>query len=220
MPAAKPLVAAPSVMPHPAQPTTERKKTDKLQSDTTRPTTPPPAPFTLMFPEFATRHPNCRSSSTSEIERAAKEEHARSLAQPAVGKRKAEPVEGTKAWTLHGQLNKRYSKCYWTNITQPDNFICPPHTPGYREIPDGEGQLESHVIRLSDGIECLCVTYCRGQFHNQALLLTQMDNVSIHRILKKIFGGEQYPKAAKILLTPEFLQFLPNFNTRVWLSSP
>ncbi|XP_041349589.1 N-acylglucosamine 2-epimerase-like [Gigantopelta aegis] len=85
-----------------------------------------------------------------------------------------------------------------------------------RPLPD-ECYYELHTIRLQENRRGLIVTQRRQKIYRQAILLTEMDNNTIHRIVTTICGAG-YEVVLKDLVTRR--QLLPSLRVTPVLSSP
>ncbi|XP_041358683.1 uncharacterized protein LOC121375339 [Gigantopelta aegis] len=162
--------------------------------------------------------------------------------QGAVGKRKAEvattvsttrtppkqpppPPEGAESgesmdsWTLHGKLDRRYSKCAVVDVLDTKHLLAAPRCRNFEDIPNTDGEYEMHPVTFKDGRSAVSITHHLDNRYSQALLFAEMDNISIHRLMKKVFH-KQYPVITRLLAKPDIHQLIPHLDTRVWLSSP
>ncbi|XP_041369548.1 SCAN domain-containing protein 3-like [Gigantopelta aegis] len=64
---------------------------------------------------------------------------------------------------------------------------------------------------MREGLNAVCVTICRSGIFSQGLLLLEMDNPTIHRVLKTV-AGTHYRTITKALADSDYRQFLPQLE--------
>ncbi|XP_041377258.1 uncharacterized protein LOC121389674 [Gigantopelta aegis] len=133
------------------------------------------------------------------------------------------PTDDTaETWSLQaGRLQQRYHQLIKTKVEDVRQLISPPKHHAYHPLPASrdEGDYAFQRLRVQEGHFAVCVTIRRSGVYNQALLLPEMDNPTIHRILKTILGTE-YRSITRVLAASEYRQYLPRLDTKDFIGTP
>ncbi|XP_041363302.1 uncharacterized protein LOC121378958 [Gigantopelta aegis] len=142
---------------------------------------------------------------------------------PAKPSRPSQPPESHKQpveqWSLQAsRLPQRYHQLVKYNI---QHLISRPKALAYNPLPDNpdEGEFAVHRLKMRERHNAVCVTICRRGFFSQGLLLSEMDNPTLHRVLKTV-AGTHYRSITEALAASDYRQFLPQLETTGYIGTP
>ncbi|XP_041369903.1 uncharacterized protein LOC121383871 [Gigantopelta aegis] len=145
---------------------------------------------------------------------------------PAKPSRPSQPPETHKQpveqWSLQAsRLPQRYQQLVKNNIRDERQLISRPKALAYNPLPDNpdEGEFAVHRLKMREGHNAVCVTICRSGIFSQGLLLLEMDNPTLHRVLKTA-AGTHYRTITKALADSDYRQFLPQLEITGYIGSP
>ncbi|XP_041357189.1 opioid growth factor receptor-like [Gigantopelta aegis] len=96
-----------------------------------------------------------------------------------------QPAE--QPWSLQaGKLPTRYSRLVKTNIGDVRQLLCGPTPESYQPLPRTEGEFSVRRITINDG-RGICLTVPWKGLFNQGMFLDEMDNPTIHRVIKTVY---------------------------------
>ncbi|XP_041372651.1 translation initiation factor IF-2-like [Gigantopelta aegis] len=122
-------------------------------------------------------------------------------------------------WTLQsGKLPPRYSRLVRTNIGDVRRLLCEPGPETYEPLPLTEGEFSVRRITMKDG-RGICLTVRRGGLFHQGMLLDEMDNPTIHRVIKTV-AGEDYRPITENIAKSTYRQALHHLDSSLFISSP
>ncbi|XP_041357541.1 swi5-dependent recombination DNA repair protein 1 homolog [Gigantopelta aegis] len=125
-------------------------------------------------------------------------------------------------WSLQaGRLQQRYQQLVKTNLSDVRHLISRPKEQAYQPLPDGlnEGEFAVHRLKMREGQNAVCVTIRRNGKFNQGLLLQEMDNPTLHRVLKTV-AGPHYRPITRSLADSDYRQFLPHLDIQDYIGTP
>ncbi|XP_041379820.1 uncharacterized protein LOC121392813 [Gigantopelta aegis] len=105
-------------------------------------------------------------------------------------------IEHVEQWSLQaGRLQQRYAQLVKLNLEDVRKLISMPKHEAYQHLPTSraEGDFAFHRVKLQEGRNAVCVTIRRTGFYHQGLLLQEMHNPTLHRVLKTISGKDYRP---------------------------
>ncbi|XP_041369838.1 WAS/WASL-interacting protein family member 2-like [Gigantopelta aegis] len=98
----------------------------------------------------------------------------------------AEDQPSGQPWSLQaGKLPTRYARLVKTNIGDVRRLLCEPSLESYEPLPRTEGEFSVRRITMNDG-RGICLTVRRKGLFHQGMLLDEMDNPTIHRVIKTV----------------------------------
>ncbi|XP_041374604.1 uncharacterized protein LOC121387522 [Gigantopelta aegis] len=188
---------------------------------------PDPPPFTSGFPDVSPIKPATpvenQARKTAVVKRKATTPPSATPAKPSRPTQPPKPEKQPEGqWTLQAsKLHPRFQQLMKINLEDVRQLISEPKHKAYHPLPTepDEGDFAVHRVQVDVDINAVCVTIRRRGRYNQALLLKEMDNPSLHRVLK-IIAGSEYRHITKILAASPYRHDLPHLDATDFIGSP
>ncbi|XP_041368553.1 uncharacterized FtsK-like protein DR_0400 [Gigantopelta aegis] len=131
----------------------------------------------------------------------------------------AEDPPSGQPWSIQaGKLPTRYSRLIKTNIGDVRRLLCEPRQETYEPLPLTDGEYTVRRITMQDG-RGICLTVRRRGLFHQGLLLDEMDNPTIHRVIKTV-AGEDYRPITEIIAESTYRQAHHHLDASLFIVSP
>ncbi|XP_041366283.1 uncharacterized protein LOC121381173 [Gigantopelta aegis] len=188
---------------------------------------PDPPAFTSGLPDLSPIKPvasvETQARKTAVVKRKATTPPSATPAKPSRPTQPPNPVEQPEGpWTLKaGKLHPRFHQLIKINIEDVRQLISEPQHSAYLPLPteSDEGEFAVHRVQVDVDITAVCATVRRKGRYNQALLLKEMDNPSLHHVLK-LLAGSEYSHIAKWIAASPYRRDLPLLDATDFIGSP
>ncbi|XP_041376759.1 protein argonaute 14-like [Gigantopelta aegis] len=141
------------------------------------------------------------------------------IQQPTPPPATLEDPPAPQPWSLQaGKLPTRYSRLVKTNIGDVRHLLCEPRQESYEPLPTTEGEYTVRRITMNDG-RGICLTVRRRGLFHQGMLLDEMDNPTIHRVIKTV-AGEDYCPITESIAKSTYRQALHHLDASLFIGSP
>ncbi|XP_041370810.1 uncharacterized protein LOC121384470 [Gigantopelta aegis] len=187
---------------------------------------PDPPAFTSGPPDVSPIQPTAPvevpARKTAVVKRKATTPPSATPTRPCCPTQPPKPEQPTRQWTLKAsKLHPRFHQIIKSNLENVRQLISEPKHKAYHPLPTNpdEGDFAVHRVQVDVDINAVCVTIRRRGRYNQALLLKEMDNPTLHRVLKTI-AGDDYRFITKSLAASPYRSDLPHLDTTDFIGSP